>query len=135
MGDIGDFFEGLNPFKKKFWTKNEIFSPSNLATGGARNLVGSMSKGGGGTFLDEWIKPITPGGKGDVQKANDKATADARAAADAKIRQAEYEEQAAMGTARSRNARRRGFSSTVIAGGPTTLGGGFADSGKTLLGG
>lgn len=69
-------------------------------------------------------------------KKEQEAVSGAKAAADAKIRQAEYEEQAAMGTARSRAARRRGFQSTVLTGGQDSLGAGtYADSGKTLLGG
>lgn len=58
-----------------------------------------------------------------------------QAAADARVRQAEYEKQAAMGTERTKSKRRRGFQSTVLTGGQPTLGGGYADSGKTLLGG
>jgi hypothetical protein len=128
------FFDSMNPFKGEFWTDNKILSPSNLVTGGGRNLVGSLFKRGGGTFADTYYKPLTPGGKQDVKTANDRATANANASADAKIRQAEYEEQAAMGAQRTRAKRRRGFSSTILTGGPTTLDGGSAYSGKTLLG-
>lgn len=90
----------------------------------------------------EWIsdlgesiyKPLA-GEKTSKQKREEgKKINEAQAAADAKVRQAEYEEQVAMGTERSKAKRRRGFQSTVLTGGPSTLGGGFADSGKTLLG-
>jgi len=67
-----------------------------------------------------------------ANKASDAAQANAAAKADADARQAEYEEQAAKGLERMRLRRRRGFSSTILTGGPASLGG--SDYGKSLLG-
>lgn len=110
MGDVGDFLEDAGDF----------FS----------DVVGEI-----GDFGESIYKPIV-GEKTSAQKrAEAMAAANARAASDAKIRQAEYERQAAMGRARAKAARRRGFASTILTGGgPNTLGGVYADSGKTLLG-
>ena len=66
-----------------------------------------------------------------VKKAN-KASDAANANAAAAERQAEYEEQAAKGLERMRLRRKRGFGSTVLTGGPETLG--APGSGSALLG-
>lgn len=78
-------------------------------------------------------KPLV-GEKTDKQKKMERnAKKYARAAADAAIRQAEYEEQAGMGAERTRAKRRRGFQSTILTG-PGESTGAPATGGKTLLG-
>jgi hypothetical protein len=106
----------LNPFKKKFWTSNEMMSGSNLLTGGARGLVGSGFKGGGGNILDENIKPLTPGAKGEIEKADFAAKANA----DAAVKQAEFEASVREGLERLALKKRRGFGASMIV--PPTLG-------------
>ena len=66
-------------------------------------------------------------------KRRDEAGRQARAAANARVAQAEYEEQGAKGAARTRARRRRGFQSTILTGEPSALGG-SASVGGTLLG-
>lgn len=120
----------LNPFKKKFWTTGGIFSGRNFLTGGAADLIMSMSKGGGGTILDK-NKPLTPGGKGDVQKQIDADVAAQETAARVAAHNAEVAELAkgALGSVDLR--RRRGSYATRLTG--SSMGSNPASTGKTLL--
>ncbi len=123
FGDVGDFFSDklIDPIKEA-----AKYTPF---TG-----FGAFQEGGPGSRVGAQAGIHTA----DVTAANkdrDQAERDARAAADARIAQTEYEEQAAKGLSRAKARRRRGFQSTMLTGGPTTLGGAtLADSGKTLLG-
>jgi hypothetical protein len=118
MGDVGDFFSDLG---------SDLFGGDSWF---GENIIDPIQELGESVYKPLAGEPTT-GQKEEQQKK----TNEAQAAADARIRQAEYEEQAAKGAARSRALRRRGFSSTVLTGGPSALGGtSLADSGKTLLG-
>lgn len=91
-----------------------------------RHIVGPIKKAS-----DLGYNLVGATSPGQRQQATDLSNeAAAQALADEK--QAEYEEQAAKGLERFRMRRRKGFSSTVLTGGPTSLGG--PDYGKSLLG-
>jgi hypothetical protein len=117
MGDVGDFFSDLG---------SDLFGGDSWF---GENIVDPIQELGESVY-----KPLAGEPTTGQKKEQQEADAGAQAAADARIRQAEYEEQAAKGAARSKLAKRRGFSSTVLTGGQASLGGGYTDSGKTLLG-
>ncbi|HQU13691.1 MAG TPA: hypothetical protein PKV70_05540 [Thermodesulfobacteriota bacterium] len=106
----GAFSGTMNPFKKSFWTNNAMMSGSNLLTGGGRGLAGSGFKGGGGNPLDESIKPLTPGAKGDIEALDKTAKSDAEAA----VKQAEFEASKREGLERLALKRKRGFAASQI---------------------
>src|SRR4030065_210728 len=84
--------------------------------GGFKKGVSFLSDVGEGIY-----KPLAGEKTTSEKKKAGEAESAARAAADAKIRQAEYEEQAAAGAERAKAKRRRGFSSTILTGGRETL--------------
>jgi hypothetical protein len=103
----------------------------NLATAGGYGLVGSMFGKGGGTPLDIWIKPLTPGGKADVKKEDEASVNTAIAAARKAAHDAEVAQlaQGALGTIALR--RRRGSYATQLTG--ASMGSNPTSTGKTLL--
>ena len=127
MGGIGDWFEenvtqpvkefGGKAYKGAVDVGRYAFTPI-TATKGAYD---ALNKGGAyaGLNTPEMVE---------MKKSRTAAEASAQAA----VRQAEYEEQAARGTERNRARRRRGFQSTILTGGSKSLG--ASGTGKTLLG-
>lgn len=79
-------------------------------------------------------KPLAGEKTSKQKKKESDATNQAAANAQAAIRQAEYEEQAAKGRTRTRERRRHGVQSTLITGGPAPDLSGLGDANKTLLG-